>query len=222
MRRRVRVWGEDVCRVRAPPLPPPPRRPRTLLCTRTLCSYPGCITGSPAARRPRPCAAAPPGEARQRRLRRRPRRRRAPAPSSTPRTRATAGWPSSTQAVRAPQPDGGWSETKTKNADSVPPKPPCLLTPTTAPTALPFLLAGVSLLVDPWLVGNLVFAEADWLYKGSKRDFPGGLAAAAAAAEQADAILLTMVRGRAPAHSVGSAGRSWPQENADHGMPHCP
>lgn len=57
---------------------------------------------------------------------------------------------------------------------------------------LRFGKSGKNVLVDPWLVGNLVFADADWLYKGVKRDFTPGPDTAAAIAQETDLILLTM------------------------------
>lgn len=55
-----------------------------------------------------------------------------------------------------------------------------------------FKASGINVLVDPWLVGNLVFADADWLYKGVKRDFKAGEETAQAIAQTTDLILLTM------------------------------
>lgn len=55
-------------------------------------------------------------------------------------------------------------------------------------------IAGVNVLVDPWLVGNLVFADSEWLYKGVKRVFKAGTDAAQQIASNTDLILLTMVR----------------------------
>eukprot|EP00193_Tetraselmis_chui_P002009 CAMPEP_0177759372 /NCGR_PEP_ID=MMETSP0491_2-20121128/4699_1 /TAXON_ID=63592 /ORGANISM="Tetraselmis chuii, Strain PLY429" /LENGTH=337 /DNA_ID=CAMNT_0019275201 /DNA_START=280 /DNA_END=1293 /DNA_ORIENTATION=+ len=37
-----------------------------------------------------------------------------------------------------------------------------------------FTQTGVRLLTDPWLVGDLTFADIDWLYKGVKRTKPQG------------------------------------------------
>lgn len=50
------------------------------------------------------------------------------------------------------------------------------------------------MLVDPWLVGNLVFADSEWLYKGVKRVFKPSVDAAKKIASNTDLILLTMVR----------------------------
>lgn len=50
------------------------------------------------------------------------------------------------------------------------------------------------MLVDPWLVGNLVFADSEWLYKGVKRVFKPSVDAAKQIAANTDVILLTMVR----------------------------
>ena len=35
-------------------------------------------------------------------------------------------------------------------------------------TCLVCVPIGVKMLVDPWLVGNLTFADQEWLYKGTK------------------------------------------------------
>jgi hypothetical protein len=59
-----------------------------------------------------------------------------------------------------------------------------------------FLLSGVRVLVDPWLVGELVFFDQDWLYKGKKRvlNAPGKVDIDAIAAET-DVVVITQVPG---------------------------
>lgn len=61
-------------------------------------------------------------------------------------------------------------------------------------TTCTLVVAGVNVLVDPWLVGNLVFADSEWLYKGVKRVFKPSVDAAKQIAANTDVILLTMVR----------------------------
>ncbi|GAX77995.1 hypothetical protein CEUSTIGMA_g5437.t1 [Chlamydomonas eustigma] len=58
--------------------------------------------------------------------------------------------------------------------------------------AVKFNNSGVRVLVDPWLVGELVFFEQDWLYKGKKRvlNGPGKVNIDAIAAET-DVVVIT-------------------------------
>lgn len=49
------------------------------------------------------------------------------------------------------------------------------------------------MLVDPWLVGNLIFLEQDWLFKGSKKAFNLDKDAVAKIVDRADFILLSQV-----------------------------
>ena len=56
---------------------------------------------------------------------------------------------------------------------------------------------GVTLLVDPWLEGDLVFANQTWLYRGSKGALNDVKLDLDAIGSQADVILLSQVRGAA-------------------------
>jgi hypothetical protein len=62
---------------------------------------------------------------------------------------------------------------------------------------LALLAAGVRVLVDPWLVGDLTFAEQDWLYKGKKRALRTADVDLKAICSDTDVILLTQVGGGA-------------------------
>lgn len=55
---------------------------------------------------------------------------------------------------------------------------------------------GVRVLVDPWLEGDLTFAEQDWLYRGKKRVInasKGGRVDIDQIAEETDVVVLTQV-----------------------------
>ena len=56
---------------------------------------------------------------------------------------------------------------------------------------------GVTLLVDPWLEGDLVFANQTWLYCGSFGGLFVVLVVVVGIGSQADVILLSQVRGAA-------------------------
>ena len=59
------------------------------------------------------------------------------------------------------------------------------------------LVPGVRVLVDPWLEGDLTFAEQDWLYRGKKRvvNTPkGGRVDLDQLAAETDVVVLTQVR----------------------------
>lgn len=58
-------------------------------------------------------------------------------------------------------------------------------------------LTGVTVLVDPWLEGDLVFANQTWLYRGSKGALNDVKLDLDAIGSQADVILLSQVRGGA-------------------------
>lgn len=56
-------------------------------------------------------------------------------------------------------------------------------------------ITGVTVLVDPWLEGDLVFANQTWLYRGSKGALNDVKLDLDAIGSQADVILLSQVRG---------------------------
>ena len=60
------------------------------------------------------------------------------------------------------------------------------------------LVAGVNVLVDPWFLGDLVFMDQDWLYKGIKRVVgkSAPVPDLAALAAQTDVLVLTQVGAR--------------------------
>ena len=58
-------------------------------------------------------------------------------------------------------------------------------------------LTGVTVLVDPWLEGDLIFAHQTWLYRGSKGALNDVKLDLDAIGSQADVILLSQVRGAA-------------------------
>ena len=58
-------------------------------------------------------------------------------------------------------------------------------------------MSGVRVLVDPWLEGDLTFAEQDWLYRGKKRvvNTPkGGRVDLDQLAAETDVVVLTQAR----------------------------
>lgn len=71
-------------------------------------------------------------------------------------------------------------------------------------------------MVDPWLVGNLVFADSEWLYKGVKRVFKPSVDAAKQIAANTDVILLTMVRQQASPGLCPCIPTPPPQSLPDH------
>ena len=81
--------------------------------------------------------------------------------------------------------------------------------------------AGARVLVDPWLEGDLTFAEQDWLYRGKKRVInasKGERVDIDQIAAETDVVVLTQVRraarvGLPPHEECGSGGL--PQ--CDHG-----
>jgi hypothetical protein len=53
--------------------------------------------------------------------------------------------------------------------------------------------AGVNVLVDPWLVDDLVFGDLPWLFRGKKRMLAQGAVDVAAVAAATDVLLITQV-----------------------------
>ena len=56
-----------------------------------------------------------------------------------------------------------------------------------------FLFTGVTILVDPWLVGELVFYGQEWAFRGKKGVLTPDKVDVDAIAKRADLILLTQV-----------------------------
>ena len=87
------------------------------------------------------------------------------------------------------------------------------------------------MLVDPWLEGDLTFAEQDWLYRGKKRVInasKGERVDIDQIAAETDVVVLTQVRRAAqlglPSEVCGSGGLSECDgglSECDHGLPQC-
>ena len=81
--------------------------------------------------------------------------------------------------------------------------------------------AGVTVLVDPWLVGQLTFGGLGWVYAGNKK---GPALDPAAIAAGADFMLITQARPRPPFPNVDPNRHLEPDTNpllADHPAACC-
>lgn len=61
-------------------------------------------------------------------------------------------------------------------------------------------MTGVTVLVDPWLEGDLVFAKQTWLYRGQKGALKDVKLDVAAIGAKADVILLSQVTSVSACH----------------------